>query len=87
MRRCERCGRFIYYDSCQYCNITLGQGSGKKAPAPAGFAYFWIVIVIIGFIAFVLDPRSVIPVAGIACVIWAISRIGARGLGKKQKKQ
>ncbi|HOQ76105.1 MAG TPA: hypothetical protein PK369_05990 [Thermoclostridium sp.] len=82
MRRCERCGRIIYYDSCQYCGLTSGNGSGRKAPAPAGFAYFWIVIIILGVIAFVMDPKSVIPVAGIGFVIWAMSR-----LGRKNKKQ
>ncbi|NLW01721.1 MAG: hypothetical protein GX027_00450 [Clostridiaceae bacterium] len=84
MRRCERCGRHSYYDSCQYCGLK--SGNGKKAPAPAGFAYFWIVIVIFGIIAFIMNPESVIPVVGIGCFIWAMTRLGAQRLGKKNKK-
>lgn len=51
-----------------------------------GRGYFWIVIIILGFIAAILDPPSIIPVMGIAGVIWAISRIGAQSLGKKHRK-
>lgn len=86
MRRCERCGRNYYYDSCPYCELTSEDQPGKKGGAMGGRGYFWIVIIILGFIAAILDPPSIIPVMGIAGVIWAISRIGAQRLGKKHRK-
>lgn len=83
MRRCERCGRYYYFDSCPYCELTSEHGPGKKTLAYSG--YFWIVILFIGIIGAIMDPSSIIPVAGMLSLIWVISRLGAKGFGKKRK--
>lgn len=83
MRRCERCGRYIYYDYCPYCELTPDKNAGRRTPVPAGSTAFWIVLIIVGVIAFVINPPSVIPVAGMAGIIWALTRFG----GQKRKNR
>lgn len=84
MHRCERCGRHYYYDSCPYCQLTSDK-SGKKTPAQSGSGYFWIIILLIGIIAVIMNPASVLPLAGMVGLVWAVSRLGARGFGKKRR--
>jgi len=87
MRRCERCGRIYYYDNCPYCELTSEQGSGKKNLSFSGQGYFWIIIIIMGFIAAVMNPSSIIPLLGIASLTWIVWRLGDQIQKKRQRKR
>ncbi|HOP72180.1 hypothetical protein [Thermoclostridium caenicola] len=87
MRRCEHCGRNYYYDNCPYCELMSGQESGRKAAFLSGQGYFWIVIIIMGFIAAVINPSSIIPLAGVAGLIWVVSRLGSQSRKNRQRKR
>lgn len=87
MRRCERCGRNYYYDHCPYCELMSGQGSDKKAIRFSGQGYFWVVIILMGFIAVVMNPSSIIPLAGMAGLTWIVWRLGGQIQKNRHRKR